>query len=198
MILLGVNAGFGNTDCAELPLGAVDLDHAIIDYPRPKTEVQRRVTLWPETVRALQSAIDQRPEPKHEADAHRVFLTRQGTPWLRYHGNGDAKGWKRDNVGREFKKVKDAAGMNGKHRGFYALRHTFETIGGETGDQKAVDFIMGHAPRAHDMGAIYREWIGDDRETARLKRVTDHVRRWLWCGRDLEAVNDSTRNGLTR
>ena len=29
--------------------------------------------------------------------------------------------------------------------GFYAFRHTFETIGGESRDQVAVNHIMGHA-----------------------------------------------------
>src|SRR5262249_54139017 len=37
MILLGLNCGFGNSDCGNLPLSAVDWDNAMIDYPRPKT-----------------------------------------------------------------------------------------------------------------------------------------------------------------
>ena len=50
MILLGINAGFGNADCGELPLSAVDLETGIIDYPaRPKTGIARRCPLWPET-----------------------------------------------------------------------------------------------------------------------------------------------------
>ena len=44
---------------------------------------------------------------------------------------------------------------------FYALRHTFETIGGESRDQVAVDAIMGHS--REDMASVYRERIGDDR-----------------------------------
>ena len=42
---------------------------------------------------------------------------------------------------------------------FYALRHTFETIGGESRDQVAVDAIMGHS--RDDMASVYRERIGD-------------------------------------
>jgi integrase len=57
---------------------------------------------------------------------------------------------------------------------FYALRHTFETIGGESRDQVAVDAIMGHS--RDDMASVYRERIGDDR----LRAVVDHVRRWLF------------------
>src|SRR5262249_543901 len=41
MILLGINAGFGNTDCAQLPLSALDLQAGVIDFPRPKTGVPR-------------------------------------------------------------------------------------------------------------------------------------------------------------
>jgi len=57
---------------------------------------------------------------------------------------------------------------------FYALRRTFETIGGECRDQAAVDHIMGHA--RDDMASVYRERISDER----LEAVTDHVRRWLF------------------
>jgi len=61
-----------------------------------------------------------------------------------------------------------------KGRNFYALRHTFETIGGDSRDQIAVDAIMGHA--RDDMASGYREWISDER----LIAVTNHVRGWLF------------------
>ena len=63
MILLGVNGGFGNMDIAKLPLSAVDLDGGWIDFPRPKTGIPRRVPLWPETVEALRTVIENRPKP---------------------------------------------------------------------------------------------------------------------------------------
>jgi hypothetical protein len=50
MILLGINAGFGNADCGRLPHDLLDLDCGVIDYPRPKTGIPRRCILWPETV----------------------------------------------------------------------------------------------------------------------------------------------------
>ena len=56
---------------------------------------------------------------------------------------------------------------------FYALRHAFETIRGESRDQVAVDAIMGHS--REDMASVYRERIGDDR----LRAVVEHVRAWL-------------------
>ena len=42
MILLGVNCGFNNKDCADLPLKALDLDGGWINFPRPKTGIPRR------------------------------------------------------------------------------------------------------------------------------------------------------------
>ncbi|MBK7404817.1 MAG: hypothetical protein IPJ41_09340 [Phycisphaerales bacterium] len=57
MILLGINCGMGNTDVASLPLDALDLDAGILDYPRTKTAIPRRATLWPETAEALRSSI---------------------------------------------------------------------------------------------------------------------------------------------
>ena len=46
MILLGINCGFGNTDCAMLPKQAIDFNRAWIKYPRPKTGIERRCSLW--------------------------------------------------------------------------------------------------------------------------------------------------------
>jgi integrase len=71
------------------------------------------------------------------------------------------------------RKFLDALGISG-NRSFYALRHTFETIGGEALDQVAVDHIMVHA--RDDMASIYRERISDEQ----LKAVSDHVRRWVF------------------
>src|SRR5262245_29282852 len=69
MILLGINSGFGNSDCGNLPLSALDLERGWVDYPRPKTGIARRCTLWPETVTALREAIACRPKPKREDHA---------------------------------------------------------------------------------------------------------------------------------
>jgi integrase len=59
-------------------------------------------------------------------------------------------------------------------RSFYALRHTFETIGGESRDQVAVDAIMGHVDSS--MAGHYRQRISDERLTA----VAECVRTWLF------------------
>ncbi len=49
MTLLGINAGFGNSDVAGLPKSALDFAGAWLSFPRPKTGIPRRVPLWPET-----------------------------------------------------------------------------------------------------------------------------------------------------
>ncbi len=53
MILLGINCGFGNRDCATLPIEQVDLATGWHAYWRPKTQTPRRAPLWPETAAAL-------------------------------------------------------------------------------------------------------------------------------------------------
>ena len=63
MILLAVNAGLGNMDVSMLRLENVDLESGWLDFPRPKTGVDRRCPLWPETVAALREAIGAAPTP---------------------------------------------------------------------------------------------------------------------------------------
>jgi integrase len=175
MILLGVNAGLGNSDAGLLPLSALDLERGWLNYPRRKTGIPRRCPLWPETVQAIKQALAQRPAPKNEADSGFVFITKYGLPWSRDNDPGV--------ITKEFRKLMDALAING-HRNFYGLRHSFETIGGEAKDQVAVGAIMGHADER--MSAVYRERISDER----LKAVTDHVRMWLF-GASQTAVCDA-------
>lgn len=165
MILLGVNCGFGNADCGTLPIKALDLERGWLNFPRPKTGIARRCPLWPETVEAIRMVLAVRPEAKDPADAGLVFVTKHGGSWHKKIEDNP--------ISKEMRKFLDALGINGK-RNFYALRHTFETIGGEAKDQVAVDHIMGHA--RDDMASVYRERISD----VRLKAVCDYVRDWLY------------------
>lgn len=59
-ILPGINRGFIQRDLSDLPVTAVDLDNAIIDFPRGKTAVERRCPLWLETVAALKASAAKR------------------------------------------------------------------------------------------------------------------------------------------
>ena len=177
MILLGVNCGLGNTDCANLPQTAVDLDAGWLDYAREKTGVERRCRLWPETVEALRAAIDSRPAPNDKSDARIVFLTHRGKRWVRTKLTGEDENLKQslvDGIGREFAKLLTSESMKRPGLSFYCLRHVFQTIGEECGDVVAVRGIMGHVDSS--MSDPYRERISDDR----LRRATDHVRGWLF------------------
>jgi len=171
MILLGINCGFGNNDLATLRWSAVDLDNGWVEHARPKTGADRRCPLWPETIAALEMVRDHRPDPRSKADADRVFLTQNGLPFVRFK---EEKGEWADAIGATFYRVMERAGLQRAGRGFYALRHTFETIAGDPGDQVAVDYVMGHL--RGDMASVYRERIDDKR----LRKVVDHVRGWLF------------------
>jgi integrase len=165
MILLGINCGYGNSDCGNLPRAALNLEQGLIDFPRPKTGIPRRCALWPETIMALKEALAERKEPKEQADAGLVFITKYGQSWV-----------KTDNAGpltQEMRKLLNRLGIN-DHRNFNTLRHTFRTVADEARDQPAADYIMGH--EVPHMSSFYRETISD----ARLKAVADHVRRWLF------------------
>lgn len=172
MVLLGINCGLGNNDVAQLPRSKLDLDGKWHSFGRPKTGVARRCPLWPETVEALNSVLAHRPEPKDQADANLVFLTREGRRYVRLKENGT---WN-DAISRGIGKLLQDLGFKRDGLNFYSLRRTFRTIGDEAGDQPAVRYIMGHADSDNDMDATYRQFISDDR----LRAVTDHVHRWLF------------------
>src|SRR5262249_55245566 len=132
MLLLGINCGFGNADCGNLPLSALDLEEGFIDYPRPKTGIPRRCRLWPETAAALRDALATRPEPKDPAAAGLVFITKYGAGW--------SKDTSTNPVSQETGKLLMALHINGrKGLGFYTLRHVFRTVADEAKDQPAVD-----------------------------------------------------------
>jgi integrase len=188
MIMLAINCGYGNNDVGLLPLSAVDLKEGWINFPRPKTAVERHSPLWPETIEAVHDAIARRPTPADAEYEEFVFLTRFGFPW--------AKDIADSPVTKEFTKlllrVDNAAAKAAKKRGeatpvkirrkgcnFYALRHSFETVAGGAQDQVAVDRLMGHVD--HTMAANYREDVdGRPIEADRLLRVVNHVHAWLW------------------
>jgi integrase len=173
MILLGINCGFGNADCGQLPLAALDLAHGIVDFPRSKTGIPRRAVLWPETVEALREVLERWKEPKDKDAAGLLFITKRGAAWHQDKGSLGNRP-----ITHELSKLLKSIGINGrKGLGFYTLRHTFRTVAGEAKDQPAADYIMGH--EVPHMSTLYRETISD----TRLRAVTDRVRAWLFPGR---------------
>jgi integrase len=169
MILLGINAGFGNHDVATLPLSALDLEGGWLNFPRPKTGIPRRCPLWPETVAALREVLADRPAPKDEADADIVFLQRSGRRWVR-----NTEKSRTDNISVRFGELLKKLGLHRDGLNFYTLRHVFRTVADAARDPVAIDVIMGHSDPS--MGGHYRERVED----SRLQAVAEHVRRWLW------------------
>jgi integrase len=166
MILLGINCGFGNEDVATLRLDALDLEKGWGRHPRPKTGTERRCKLWPETIEALRDVIGARKTPTDERFSGLLFITKYGKAW-----STDTYGTA---VTHEMDKLLHKLKLKREGVSFYALRHTFETVAGESRDQVAVDAIMGHTDDS--MAARYRERISD----ARLEAVTDFVHAWLF------------------
>ncbi|MDV6033978.1 MAG: hypothetical protein F9B45_28580 [Phycisphaera sp. RhM] len=169
MILLGLNVGFGNADCARLQ--TTDINGEWIETLRGKTGTHRKGWLWPETRKALRDV-----ERFHKRSGitpakgceSLVFRNHDGTPWV-------SETQKFNAITNRFAKIKRAAKCHRPGCAFYSFRHMFESIAGETKDQVCVDHVMGHAPADNDMGAIYRNGISDDR----IKAVCEHVRAWF-------------------
>ena len=90
MILLGINVGMGNRDVAMLREAHVDIQNRWIDFPRPKTGVERTAVLWPATIEALQVAREVRPDPKDKRNDDLFFITRQGNLWVKDDGSDNA------------------------------------------------------------------------------------------------------------
>ena len=134
MLLLGINCAFGPRDCATLPTTAVNLAEGWHNYWRPKTQADRRCSLWPETVAAIKAV----------RGMELVFEGREWDRWM---------------IGREFATLCKAAKV--ENQGFYSLRRTFETIA-TTADvpQAVIDSIMGHSK--NDMASIYRQKVFDE------------------------------------
>lgn len=169
IILLAINGGLGPSDIANLHDRHLDTTTGWLDFPRPKTGIGRRFPLWPETTEAIKAHMARRPKARH-CPASLVFRTKYGHPWVRQREGG---AWT-DQLNHRFLLLRRAAGINRTNCGFYALRHTFETVASQTGDQVAVDLVMGHAD--HSMAAVYRHRVDDER----LEKVVQAVRFWLW------------------
>ena len=141
MIWLGLNCGFGCTDCAELQWRNLDLKNGRVNIPRGKTGISRNLPLWPETVQAIKDV------PK-KGDL--IFYTRRGNPWVSSirssEKDGTEKYTKNDAVSKEFSKLMKKAGIHApKGTGFYALRRTAATLAAASGDPFAVQKLLGHA-----------------------------------------------------
>ncbi|PAY16653.1 hypothetical protein CKO51_25420 [Rhodopirellula sp. SM50] len=170
MILLGINCGYGNADCGRLEIPTIDFKRSWIEDLRQKTAVERAAWLWPETIQALQHAIDNRYSSAPASLAERVFVTKRRQSWYKENGKSDP-------ISVAFRKLTEKVGCRREGIGFYSLRHTFETIAGNSRDQIAVNYVMGHSDES--MAQVYREGI----DPKRIIAACSFVRRWFLRGR---------------
>ncbi|MBC8393362.1 MAG: tyrosine-type recombinase/integrase [Deltaproteobacteria bacterium] len=141
MIWLGLNCGFGCTDCSELQWKHLDLINGRVVFPRGKTGVPRDLPLWPETIQALKTV------PKK---GKLVFYTARGNPFVRNvlktDANGNEKYCPLNSIVTKFSRMIKKAGLNvPKGTGFYPLRRTAATLAARSGDPFAVQRLLGHA-----------------------------------------------------
>ena len=168
MILLGLNCGFGCTDCAQLKWENLDLGNSRVIFPRGKTGVSRNLSLWPETVEALK-VLSKRGEL--------VFYTVRGNPWVRTIQGRDKMGvekfTKDDAVTKQFSKLLKKAGIQTeKGVGFYTLRRTAATLAARSGDPFAVQRLLGHADLK--MASVYVQDVSEQTD-----RVVGNVRKLI-------------------
>jgi integrase len=141
MIWLGLNCGFGCTDCSELKWSDLDLVSARVKLARKKTGILRDLPLWPETVKALE---------KISRTGKLVFYTSRGNPYiqtfLKADGNGNGKYTTLNTITTKFSRLIRKSDLDvPKGTGFYSLRRTAATIAARSGDPFAVQRLLGHA-----------------------------------------------------
>jgi integrase len=166
MILLGIQAGFGNTETTLLTTNCLTIEPGWLNLPRSKTGVMRRIPLWQETIDAINAALAARAKPKRPEDENMLLLSRLGRNLVSgRHG---------DRVNRIFTDTMKACGLTG--RSFYDLRRNFRTIAKRAKEPDALNAIMGHVRPETDMADRYNLAIDD----ADLRKVVQVVHDWLF------------------
>jgi integrase len=168
MIWLGLNCGFGCTDCDKLQWSDLDFKHSRVKLARNKVGVRRNLPLWPETIQALKELPRSGPL---------VFYTPRGYPWIRTMIQTDDKGEPEyssvNRVTPTFSRLMKKAGIHApKGTGFYALRRTAATMAARSGDPFAVQRLLGHADLT--MATRYVQDV-----SARTDRVIENSRNFL-------------------
>ena len=174
MIWLGLNCGFGCTDCAKLEWKNLDLDQSRVVLPRHKTGVPRNLPLWPETVQALRLLPRSGPL---------VFYTREGHPWIRTYlrtgSNGTNKHTTVNAISSMFARLLNKIEMHTPPgTGFYTLRRTAATLAARSGDPFAVQRLLGHANL--QMATQYVQDVSEQTD-----RVIENSRKYLMPSKDI-------------
>jgi integrase len=140
MIWLGLNCGFGCTDCSRLKWEDLDFKNNRVKLARNKTKIGRNLPLWPETIKALKEI------PR---SGTLVFTTSKDHPWIRTtattNDNGEPKCITDNRISTKFSRLMKKVGIKApKGTGFYTLRRTAATIAARSGDPFAVQRLLGH------------------------------------------------------
>jgi integrase len=174
MIWLGLNCGFGCTDCGKLKWKDLDLKNGRVILPRNKTGVGRNFPLWPETIQALKELPRSGPL---------VLYNSQGQPWVttvvKTKSNGERKYTPVNRVTPTFSRLMKKVRMQvPKGTGFYSLRRTAATMAARSGDPFAVQRLLGHVDLT--MATRYVQDVSEQTD-----RVIQNSRRYLIRGEDL-------------
>jgi len=168
MIWLGLNCGFGCTDCGKLQWSDLDFKDSRVKLARNKTGVKRNFPLWPETMQALKELPRSGPF---------VFYTSKGHLWIRTVVKTNDGGERKyifvnritPTFSRLMKKVKIYAP---KGTSFYSLRRTAATVAARSGDPFAVQRLLGHVDLT--MATRYVQDLSEQTD-----RVIENSRRYV-------------------
>jgi len=168
MIWLGLNCGFGCTDCTELKWNDLDLANGRVKLARKKTGISRDLPLWPETIQSLGRI------PK---SGKLVFYTSRDKPLIQttchVNEDGSSKYSSSNLVTSRFSKLMKKAGIQApKGIGFYTLRRTAATIAARSGGPFAVQRLLGHTNLK--MATIYVQDVSKQTD-----RVIENSRRYV-------------------
>jgi integrase len=160
-ILLGINGALGQHEIATLRAECCDLDRGWIVQDRTKTEAERRIPLWPETIEAIRQARADRD------DSPLLLTTREGGPLVHHNTDG---------VALRFKRVRNRA-LENPRGSFYWLRHTWITVAASApvaSGEHARRVIAGHV-----INDVHDGYVAEFPPEI-LRAVCEHVRGWLW------------------
>ena len=91
-----------------------------------------------------------------------------------------------DAIAKAVSKLRIEAGVPGVR--FYDIRHVFRTIADQVGDTEIVRVIMGHSFPGMDRFYLHlKDPIVKRNTLKRIRRVTNHVRKWLALNRGKSA-----------
>ena len=140
MIWLGLNCGFGCTDCSRLQWKDIDFNNSRVNLARNKTKIGRNLPLWPETIQALKEV------PR---SGTLVFTISDGHPWIQTtatrNDSGEPKYICDNRISTKFSRLmKKVRIQTPKGTGFYTLRRTAATMAARSGDPFAVQRLLGH------------------------------------------------------